>query len=161
MNYSTSIFLFSDAVKCIHAVYEPETPNGPKVKRTTFKTFDPTIKVGDLVAVPSDTRHEVTICKVVAIDVEPDLESSQKMDWVIAVVPQDAYKELLAEEAKVIERVQIAERRRKRDELRKSLMADDTANMDIKALPIIVQHEEPAPAPAPPPRSPYDDGGND
>lgn len=39
MNYSTAIFLISDEVRAVLAVYEPET-EGRTVKRTLFKTFN-------------------------------------------------------------------------------------------------------------------------
>ncbi len=75
MNYSTAIFLINPKVRAIAAVYEPDTDNR-KAPRTIFKTFDSTIEVGDYILVPTDTRHKMTVNKVVEVDVEPDLESS-------------------------------------------------------------------------------------
>ena len=61
MNYSTAIFLISDEVRAINVTYERDGD----AKRTLFKTFSKTIKIDDYVVVETNTRHHMTVCKVV------------------------------------------------------------------------------------------------
>lgn len=134
MNYSTAIFLINDKVRAITAIYEADTPGKPLATRTTFKTFDPSIKKDDLILVPTNTRHNITVCKVVDVDVEMDLETHVQIDWVIGTVDKSDYQNLLAMEQVAIDTIKSAEKNRKRDELRKSLMADSESK--LMALPI-------------------------
>ena len=129
MNYSTAIFLISDDVRAVMATYEAED-NAP---RTMFKTMDPSIKVDDFVVVPSGTRHNITTAKVVAVDVEPDLESSVEMAWIVGVVAMADFNKIKSQEGDAIAQIKSAEKRRKRDELREALVKDVG---DLTALPI-------------------------
>ncbi|MGZ4850459.1 MAG: hypothetical protein ACXV2C_03660 [Candidatus Bathyarchaeia archaeon] len=134
MNYSTAIFLINDKVRAISAIYEAETLTSKPAPRTVFKTFDTSIKKDDLILVPSGTRHNVTVCKVVEVDLEMDLETHINIDWVIGVVDKSDYTNLLAMEQVAIDTIKSAEKNRKREELRKSLMADSESK--LLALPI-------------------------
>ncbi len=129
-NYSRAIFLISDDVRCVECTYESDED----AARTQFKTFDETVVVGDLVIVPTKTRHNMTVCKVVAIDVEPDLETSAHMDWLVGTVNHADFDSITAQEKDAIDRIKAAEKRRKKAELRETLLAD--AKDEIKALPI-------------------------
>lgn len=122
MNYSTAIFLINPKVRAISAIYEAETKERTPA-RTTFKTFDQSIKEGDYILVPTSTRHSMTVNKVVAVDVEPDLESGAQMQWVIGTIDRAAYEDVLAQEARAIELMKAAEKTHAREELRKKLMA--------------------------------------
>lgn len=122
MNYSTAIFLINPKVRAIAAIYEPDTDNR-KAPRTVFKTFDQTIEVGDYILVPTDTRHKMTVNKVVEVDVEPDLESGAQMNWVIGAVERGPYEEVLAQESRAIDLMKAAEKTHAREELRKKMMA--------------------------------------
>lgn len=55
MNKSTAVFLINDRVRMIRASYEADTAT-QKASTEFFKTFDHTIKVGDLINVVSNTR---------------------------------------------------------------------------------------------------------
>lgn len=140
MNYSTAVFLINKHVRAILATYEAEE----KAVRTMFKTLDDTIRVGDFVIVPTDTRHKMTVCKVVECDVDVDFDSSVPVAWVIGKVDRAAHERTLAEEAQAVQAIKSAETQRKRDELRKSLMGAHVET--IKALPIYA-NGEPTPAP--------------
>ena len=130
MNTSTVIFLVNDTVRAVDAMYETD----PNKKRTTFKTLDQTIKVGDLAVVPTDTRHKFTVVKVVDVDVNIDLESPITVDWIVAKIDLTDHELVSSQEADMIKVIKSAETRRKREELAKALMAD---NKDaILALPI-------------------------
>jgi hypothetical protein len=122
MNYSTAIFLINPKVRAIQAVYEPDT-DSRKSPRATFKTFDPAISVGDYILVPTETRHKMTVNKVVEVDVEPDLESPACIHWIIGAVDRSAYEEVLGQEARAIELMKAAEKTHAREELRKKMMA--------------------------------------
>ena len=122
MNYSTAIFLINPKVRAIAAIYEPDT-DSRKAPRTIFKTFDQTISVDDYILVPTDTRHKMTVNKVVEVDVEPDLESSAHMSWVIGVVDRAMYEDVLKQEARAIDLMKAAEKTHAREELRKKMLA--------------------------------------
>jgi len=133
MNYSTAIFLISDDVKCVKAIYEPLEDNS-KAKSVPFKTFE-NLAVGDFVVVPTDTRHKMTVVKVVEVNVEPDLDDPTPIDWVICSADPGVHKALAANEAAMIEKIQSAEKRRKREELRESLRAaagDGILALDVR-----------------------------
>lgn len=125
MNYSTAVFLINDAARAIYATYEAET----SAKKELFKTFDKTIKVDDLIIVPTDTRHKMTVCKVVEVDVDFDLETAQTVKWVIDKVSLAAFHKTLDQENVAIEAIKSAELRKKREELRTALFADHAAKL--------------------------------
>ncbi len=128
MNNSTIIFLINDDCRAIKGVYEP---NGPE---ETFKTFDPDIAVDDLIVVESNTRHEVTTVKVTAVDVDLDFNTSQKVKWVVDRIDMFSFEQLLELEQEAIRTVQMAEKRRVKEELRKSLMANHEAEFAKLAI---------------------------
>ena len=135
MNYSTAIFLISDQARAVNVTYEKDE-YAPK---TMFKTLDPNIKVDDYVTVPTDTRHKMTVCKVVEVDVEPDLESSREMKWIVGVVSTADFDQIKSQEGDAIARIKSAEKTRKRKELRDALLAD--VGDGLKVLPIYSQAE--------------------
>lgn len=138
MNYSMAIFLISDQARGVLVTYE-EKDDAPK---TLFKTLDPGIAVGDYVVVQTETRHHMTVCKVAAVDVEPDFDLSQEVKWIVGKVEKADFDDLQRQEAEAIDRIKRAEKRRKREELRASLLAD--ANGDLKALPIYTRGDKDA-----------------
>jgi hypothetical protein len=122
MNYSTAIFLINPKVRAIAAVYEPETETR-KQPRAIFKTFDQSIAVGDYILVPTETRHKMTVNRVVEVDIDPDLESSVTMHWVIGAVSRAEYDDVLGQEARAIDLMKAAEKTHAREELRKKMLA--------------------------------------
>lgn len=138
MNYSTSVFLINDDVRAVMCTYE----DGDNAKRTMFKTFDNEIDVDDFVIVPTDTRHNLTVCKVVAVDVDVDFDSAVQVDWIVGAVEMTDHIKVLAMEEKAIEAVKSAEKRRRRDELRASVFKDQEEKM--KALEITSLADEEA-----------------
>jgi len=140
MNYSRAIFLISDEVRAVDVTYETDS-NGTPAPRTTFKTFDTKIKVDSYVVVPTNTRHHMTICKVVAVDVEPDLEATTDMEWIVGVVNPANFNKIKSQEGEAIAKIKSAEKRRLRNELREKLL-DDVGEVEIKALPIYSAKED-------------------
>lgn len=130
MNNTTVVFLINDKVRAIHATYEADE----HAVKTLFKTLDKDISVGDYIIVPTATRHKMTVCKVVAVDIEVDYDSSTLVDWVIGKVDRSAHEQTVAQEAVAIQTIRAAEVNKKRDDLRKALIANNEAT--IKALPI-------------------------
>lgn len=130
MNYSTAIFLISDDVRAIAVTYEASENAGT----TLFKSLDPSLAVDDFVVVPTNTRHKMTVCKVKEVDVEIDLETPTEMDWIVGRVDRVNFEDIQAQESDAIAKIKSAEKRRKREELRKALLAD--AGEELKAIPI-------------------------
>ena len=135
MNYSTTIFLISNQVRAVNVTYEA----GENASKKMFKTLDQDIKVDDYVVTPTDTRHKMAVCKVVDVDVEPDLESSVRIEWILGVVNTVDSDQVAQQEDDAITRIKSAEKNRKRKELRDALLAD--VGSDLEKLPIYSQEE--------------------
>lgn len=139
MNYSTAVMLINPNIRAIKTTYEPDYTDGRgvvvKKDRIIFKTLDTSIKKGDLVIVPSGTRHKNTVVLVDEVDVEVDFESETQIGWIIDRVDMANANTVAAEETKWIEQIKAAEKRRKREELKKS-MIDMYQDSGIDKLPI-------------------------
>ncbi len=122
MNYSTAVMLLNDNIRAVNVTYEPDESAYDTAKRTMYKTLDASLKVGDLVVVPTDTRHKFTIAKVDEVDVEVDFESTTQVDWIAGNAPIDLYEDILAKENEMITVVKASEKRAKREEIRKNMM---------------------------------------
>ncbi len=131
MNHTSVIFLLDDQipVRAMRVSYEQSDAHS---KNSIKKTLDPDIAVGDFVLVETGTRWGATICKVVAADVEVDLDSDEQVKWIFAKVDLKRRDELIAMEKKLIEAVKEGERRDRKQQLRESLGIVD--NKDIRAL---------------------------
>jgi hypothetical protein len=130
------IFLANDNVRGILAIYEAERPDGqPQPPKTFFKTFDQTIKVGDYILVPTNTRHNMTVNKVVAVDVECELANQTPATWVIGKIDRRPYEQTLAKEGEMLNIIAAAEKKKMQDELKATVFAnvDETK---IKTLAI-------------------------
>ena len=138
MNYSSAVMLINQNIRAVKVTYEPDielVPGAPKKERTIFKTLDQTIQKGDYVVVPTDTRHKLTVVQVDEVDVDVDFESSVELKWIVCKSPMENYKNILVEEAKWVEALKAAERNRKREEIKKSML--DMAKTDeLEKLPI-------------------------
>lgn len=133
MNYSIAVFLINKNARAIRAIYEADVPNN-KAKRSLFKTFDPSIAVDDLVIVPTDTRHNFTVVKVVETDIDLDFDTTENVQWIVGRVDLANHATRLQQEQAAIAAIKQAELKKKRDELSKALFADYSEN--LKALPI-------------------------
>lgn len=135
-NYSLAVFLLHDKCRGMHGIFETDTPTS-QAKREFFKTFDPAIKEGDLVAVETGTRHHVSVVKIVAADVPPSFTSSEQARWIISKVDLTDHKRLQDMEKQAVEAVKEAELKKERHDLKKTMLGDfgDTLNN----LPIVNQ----------------------
>ena len=143
MNYSTAIFLINSDVRAVSVSYERAADGKGVAPFYTFKTFDKSIKTGDLVVIPTTTRHMQTVARVEAVDVEIDFDSSVQFDWLIDKVDTSKASEIASQEAEAIRQIKSAEIRSKRDEMARKLMAD---NPDLAGLSIVNQSAPALPA---------------
>lgn len=148
MNYSTAVMLINANIRAIKTIYKPDIlradgKSALNEVRTIYKTLDPDLKKGDLVVVPTATRHGMTVVLVDEVDVEVDFESPVQVGWVIDKVSKDAVDKILLEEGKWIEMLKASEKRKKREEIKKSMLAmyDDEG---IEKLPITNMSEKSA-----------------
>ena len=131
MNYSLAAFLVSDDVRAVDCVYhtlcsykkeENRTVTEEKdLPRYTFKTFDKSIEIGDLVFVPAGGRHGIVVVKVVDVDVEVDFDSKFNYKWIMGKVDDGPYKKVLEQEEAMIEQCKAAEKQHKKKELAEKL----------------------------------------
>lgn len=134
MNYSTAIFLINDDVQMVACSYELDHNDEPK-KLYNFKSFDKTLEVGDMVIVPTDTRHNLTVVRVEELDVEPNLEATLEYKWIVGRVNLEDHEALIAQENDAIAQIKRAEKQRRRRELRESMLAD-MEEKKLLALPL-------------------------
>ncbi len=136
MNYSTAVFLINKDVRAIKVTYEKDATNKPAATYL-YKTFNKEIKIGDYVVVPTSTRHGMTVCKVVEVDVSVDFDSSVEYKWVVDRINDTHYREVTEWETDATSKIKIAQAQKKREDLRKVM--EDSLNGalgDIKALPL-------------------------
>lgn len=127
MNLSTAVFLINKDLRAVMATYEPGQ------KSTMFKTLDKSIKAGDMVTVPTNTRHNLTTAKITEVDVSVDFDDQTKVDWIISRIDMETYERTKKMEDQAIEVLKVADFRRRREALSNDLTASAA---EIKALPI-------------------------
>ncbi len=135
---SRKVFLLDKEPRCILATYETED----NATRYEFKTWDQATREGDYIVIPTSTRHNMTVCKVVAVDVEPDLQSSIEMQWVIATISLDAHTQNLAAEVQFIDIANKAQRHQMKRELRESALAGVSGDFGNIHVTQQVEHQE-------------------
>lgn len=136
MNVDKAIFLINSNVRALLGVYEPDTPS-VKSKRTLLKTFDGSIRVGDFVVVPSNTRHLITTMEIVQEldpEVDVDVAASEPCMWIIQRIDKSVFDEVTAQEGEAIAAMRRAQKREERLKLRDAMLAQ--SEDAIKKLPI-------------------------
>lgn len=147
LNYSTAIFLMNKQVRAIMCIYDKDEKDKPAA-RHMFKTLDHSIKIDDLVVVPTNAKHNASINRVVAVDVEVDLESHVQVLWIIDVVDMSLFNANSAKEQTAIDAIKSGQKRRKQDELRDMLLKDNPALAEtplIEMQAVNIPVEPPAP----------------
>lgn len=122
MNYSTAVMLINPNIRAIKTNYEPDVAGRPPQERIIFKTLDKSIKKGDCVVVPTDTRHKLTVVLVDEVDVEVDFDAGKEIKWVVSKFTTEDHARILSEEAKWIETLKASEKRKKREEIKKNML---------------------------------------
>jgi len=150
LNNSLAVFLMNPAVRGVLVTYEPDVMSGNTVARRAdrvfYKTFDASIKPGDFVVVPTDSRWNLTVCKVEEVDVEADFDNMKSVEWIVGKVDRADYEDLKAQEASAIETIKAAEKTRKKKELAEKLLEHVEEN---KRAALMIAPSKPAAAPAP------------
>lgn len=124
MNYTTAMLLINPKCRALKGIYEADPANAPgAVKRELFKTFDRSIKVDDLVIVPTETRLNFTVVKITDVDVEWEPETTDKVRWIVSPLDQADYQKCLDLDSQVIQQVKESERTYQRDQMREKLLA--------------------------------------
>jgi hypothetical protein len=129
MNYSNVLFLITDKLRAIRVSYEDGAKN-----HTIKKTFDPLVKVNDFVIVETNTRHNMTVCKVVAVDVEVDFNSDEQLGWIIARVDMEEFDRIKKQEMDAVSIIKEAEKAEQKQELRRKVM--NIAGASLNALTV-------------------------
>ena len=125
MNYSTAIFLINNDVRAVTVSYEQDAEGKGIKPYTAFKTFDPDVSVGDYVAIPTGTRHGMTVARVEEVDVEIDVDFGGHVNWLVDRVDTSQRDVIEAQEAEAIATIKSAEKKARQDELRAKLIADN------------------------------------
>lgn len=131
LNYSKAIFLVNDDVRAIRVNYDPKDPNNLR----TVKTLDVDIAPGDLVVVPTETRHNYTVVRVEEVDVDvDDYEDTEDILWVVTKLDTGAHEKLLKKEQDMVKTMRSAQRRKKREELAAAIFEDQE---ELKKLQLL------------------------
>lgn len=134
MNINTALFLFRKDV-IAHACEYQTLDENPSRKLTIFKTFDPTIKTGDIVMVSTDTRVGFTCVRVVEPDVTIDLDTKTPMPWIAGKLNIQAFEKLKADEQAFLAKMRKVNENAEREKLRSAMMATPGMEEAIAALP--------------------------
>lgn len=140
MNKSILIFLVPNSVtRMVRACYEFDADGRPREGKTyCFKTNDDTIKVGDVCIVPSklETRGVgFATVKITEVNVEPDYDSMVEYVWIAGKLDRQGYDNLLADEQKLIDLANRAEKQAKKEALFKKVTDFVSAEALQAALP--------------------------
>lgn len=131
---TSAVFLVSDAVRALKATYELDT-EVKAAPREWFKTFDKSIKEGDLCIVPTDTRHGFTIVRITDVDCEVDLNAGHRFRWIADVFDRSAYEKLVEQEGVMLSKIASARKAKEREELRKAMLLDDPSLQQLTIGP--------------------------
>lgn len=157
-NFDRIIFLMNSNVRAIECSYEPDNDAANiKGRRVVFKSMDKTIRPGMFVVVPSKDRWNLTIVKVTEVDVEPDIESAAKMEWIIGTFDPSQHEKTAQAEAEVIAAVKQQQRARRTEQLRKDLIGG--LSPELQRLTMVNNLD--GPAIEPPQRFLEDDDSDD
>lgn len=119
-NKSLAVFLIQKNVRGVHVTYTMEDNN----EVTLFKTFDDTLEVDDIVVVPAKNRLGFTTCKVVTVNVQPDLDSKKPVTWIVCKVPMSSYEKCVDQESAMLDKLREVEAEKARVELSEKLSTE-------------------------------------
>lgn len=151
-NQSANIFLYNDKVRAVLCNYEPDPPPpGTPAKRDWFKTFDTSLKPGDLVIVPTSTRHGFTVSRVASVDVELDFENLPgEIKWIVGRVDRTDFDKSVQDEGRASNIIRDAEKTKRRKELAAKLLGSagqELSGLDIVTVPVPALPQPAAPKP--------------
>lgn len=143
MNYSTAIFLINNDVRAVAVSYEQDAEGKGVKPFHFFKTFDADLAPMDYVAIPTGTRHGMTVARVEEVDVEIDVDFGGDLKWLIDRIDTSQRDVVEAKEQEAIAMIKSAEKKARQEELKAKILADNPtlsalANIsapDVQALP--------------------------
>ena len=133
MDSSKIVFLINDQVRLIRVSYDNQV-TGEKPSVYLFKTLDQTVAVDDFVVVETGTRHGLTVCKVIEVDLDVDFDDGISLKWAFQRVDSAAIELIRAQEGEAMKAAARAELKRKRDQLREGIFAEHSEMLTGLAL---------------------------
>lgn len=158
MNLSASVMLVNENIRPVRVEYDPDIARNNNPNKF-FKTLDTTLVKDDLVIVPTNTRHQFTIAKVVEIDFPVDFNSSDQWGWIGGKFDKATYDEVLETEKKIVARIGKTQENKMRAELREAAGLGNVSftDLDLMGAPAIAGPKgSVAPAPDFPTATPPD-----
>lgn len=138
MNPTLASFLVEANCRAIRVEYDPDwqSKNNYNLCKL-YKTLDPSIKVDDLVVVPTGTRHGFTVVKVMEVDFTINYNGNDDYKWIVGPVDKAAYDALLEADKNVMVKVgKIQENKMKRELMEAmGLTTVDTAALSYSGVP--------------------------
>ena len=125
------IFLLSDTVRGVRVQYDPKDTNK---KGYLFKSMDESLEEDDLVIIPTDSRHGMTVGKVMGFDDEIDLDMDMELKWILGRVDTQAADSIIEQEQTAITAADRAEKDKRRKELREALMEQTGGALEKLAI---------------------------
>jgi len=170
LNESLAVFLINDdarGIRCSyvvalkHSTGEDMPQSEDNAKTYFFKSFDKSLKVGDLVVVPSrGERNAVpfTVVRVVEVDCKaPHKEVSIDFKWIVCRAQVEQYDETIAQEKQLFDMMEEKREIAATNELRRLMHTEDDAS-DYEGLAIAGTSNA---LPAPKGDSPIPDSGSE
>lgn len=135
VNYSTVILLIGDDIaEAVRVSYEPNDSN-KSPKEYIFKALKrDALQVGDFVAVQTDTRWGLTVCKVTETNCEIDFESNLQLKWIVSKVDTAGFEDIQKKEEDAIRALKqdaAAEKKKTMQDRVRSVLGER-----VKSLPI-------------------------
>lgn len=140
MNINTALFLFRKDVRAHACEYQTLEENSSRNLKV-FKTFDPSLKVGDIVCVPTETRVGFTAVRIVEADVTIDLDTKKPMPWIAGIINTGAFEKLKADEQGFLAKMRKVQESAEREKLRSAMMQTPGMEEAIAALPAPVENK--------------------
>lgn len=136
MNYTTAVFLLNNQVRAVQCAYDFNPANGKPLDVYTYKTLDPSIKVGDICVVETQSRVKHTCVQVIAVDVQIPLDDNIQYKWIVSKVDLAPHAEVLEKEQAAITLIRKGEEKRKREDMIANTMAalDETSKAELKSI---------------------------
>ena len=141
MNYSTAILLADERVKFIGVRFANYSGT-----EYTYKTIDGSIKIGDMVVVPSSdyvkkgradetTSRFGSIALVTSEDVPVNMQSDIEYKWIIQKIDVTNYEKIVEVEKEIVEKIRGMELKTNRQKLAAMFGLDSDSVKQLPQLP--------------------------
>ncbi len=147
MNFSVAALLVDTSIRSVKVQYDPDNARNNSTF-AFYKATDDTLKVDDMVVVPTNTRHGFTVAKIVEIDFPVNFDSHEQWGWIVGKVDTTTYEATLEMEKGLIKKVHKIEENKKRAELVAAMNLAEVGNISF-GRPAQVTMQQPVEAPPP------------